>query len=465
MIVWMIYCVIAAALLAVAARASEWIARLVGVPVRWCWAAAMAMLVTLAVVAPLRRSNVVELPQIPGAIALRAEAIPLQSSIDAVSRGLPTSSVVVAAIGWGLATAAMLFVILAVHARLRRVRHVWPLAELHGARVRVAPDVGPVVIGFRLPEIVVPRWLLARTHEEQRLIVTHEAEHVRAKDTVLLGAGLITVALMPWNPFVWYMYSRLRLAVELDCDARVLRGGTTVESYGSLLIDVASQAVPMRFGVAAVANNTSHLHQRIVAMKHIVPRYARLRASVVGVFGAAALLAACEAKMPTAVDVDRMDVGLAEARLKPLMHRDGDSISVYLVDHVQVTKEQAHAINADDVASMEVVRAPGEQKKIIIATKAGVAREAPSDAVRLRAAGDTAVVTVIGKKMAAASRAAPVLIIDGVRSSPDVLETIDRTSIESVEIIKGRAVESLTIPGVTATELSAGLIKITTKRR
>ncbi|MGZ6640165.1 MAG: M56 family metallopeptidase, partial [Solirubrobacteraceae bacterium] len=73
----------------------------------------------------------------------------------------------------------------------------------------------------------------------QRLVIAHEAEHVAARDTLVLGIACVVVAAMPWNPVVWYMLSRLRLAVELDCDARVLRAGAAPLSYGALLIDVA----------------------------------------------------------------------------------------------------------------------------------------------------------------------------------------------------------------------------------
>jgi len=455
MIAWMIYCLVAAALLAVAGRAAEWIARIIGIPVRWCWAVAMSMLVVLAVAAPLRREKIVEAPPIAGAVRVSVDAIPFQAGIEAVSRGLPSSSALVVAIVWTLVSSALLFVILAVHARLRRVRHAWPVAEMHGARVRVAPEVGPVVIGFRVPEIIVPRWLLARTIDEQRLIVTHEAEHVRAKDTVLLGAGVIVAALMPWNPFVWYMFSRLRLAVELDCDARVLRSGTTVESYGVLLIEVASQATPMRFGVAALANNTSHLHQRIIAMKHIVPKYPRLRTGVVGVLGAAALLVACEAKMPTSAEVEAMDVGAAEKRLA-LVLPSKDSVGTYLVDHKVVSRETALALKAEDVTAVEVARANGQPAKLLISTRNAPLYRVQADVPVKRRVGSE----LIEKKMLQSS---PLLLIDGVRSSQDALHALDRAKIESVEVLKGRAVFT-EFPDYTEAELAGGVIVVKTKR-
>src|SRR5262249_56789106 len=104
---------------------------------------------------------------------------------------------------------------------------------------------GPVVTGLVRPEIVVPRWMLQRAPSEQRVVLAHEAEHVRAGDALLLATASAAVILMPWNPALWYMLSRVRLAVELDCDARVLRGGVAAMAYGTLLIDLAEQALPL----------------------------------------------------------------------------------------------------------------------------------------------------------------------------------------------------------------------------
>jgi beta-lactamase regulating signal transducer with metallopeptidase domain len=465
MIAWMIYCVIVGALIAVAARAAEWIARNAGVSVRWCWAIAMAALVALAAIAPTRQSTIRELPVIPNSIATRVDAIPLQAGIEAVSRGLPSSSALIATVAWSLASALLLVVILGVHARVRHARHAWPLAEMHGARVRVAPDVGPVVIGFRVPEIVVPRWLLGRTHEEQRLIVTHEAEHVRAKDTLLLGAGVVAAAAMPWNPFVWYMFSRLRLAVEVDCDARVLARGATVESYGSLLIDVASHAVPLRFVVPALANSPSHLHERIIAMKHIVPKYARLRAGVIAVLGATALLAACEAKMPTSAEVEAMDASTAERRLA-VMIPDKDSVREYLVDSKVVTREQAFAVKADDVTEVNVARLPSGVAQLRIRTRGGLAEERVAllkDDASQGAGAVRRIARTTGPLLETPLKGTPMIFIDGVRSSLATLSALDRTTITSIDVLKGSALRE-EYPGFTADELANGLIRVVTKK-
>ena len=135
-------------------------------------------------------------------------------------------------------------------ARIRRARRRWPLTRHAGTRVRVAPAI-PVLssIGVPRPEIVVPRWLLARPPHEQRLVIAHEAEHVAGRSTrCSLPRAVSPSCSFPWCPALWYMFSRLRLAVELDCDARVLRAGAAPRSYGALLIDVAEQSdgIPSR---------------------------------------------------------------------------------------------------------------------------------------------------------------------------------------------------------------------------
>jgi hypothetical protein len=67
---------------------------------------------------------------------------------------------------------------------------------------------------------------------------------------------------------------------------------------------------------------------------------------------------------------------------------------------------------------------------------------------------------LIEKKMLQSS---PLLLIDGVRSSQDALHALDRAKIESVEVLKGRAVFT-EFPDYTEAELAGGVIVVKTKR-
>ena len=51
-----------------------------------------------------------------------------------------------------------------------------------------------------------------------------------------LGLGVLTA----WNPLTWWQVRRSRLAIEVDCDRRVLRGGYDAHRYARTLVDVST---------------------------------------------------------------------------------------------------------------------------------------------------------------------------------------------------------------------------------
>ena len=68
----------------------------------------------------------------------------------------------------------------------------------------------------------------------------------------MLALAQLALLVMPWNLALWWQIRRLRVAVELDCDARVLRSGD-VRFYGDLLLDVARPRQARLIGVTAFA--------------------------------------------------------------------------------------------------------------------------------------------------------------------------------------------------------------------
>jgi hypothetical protein len=493
MITWILYCAVAGMLIAIAARSAEYVVRVVGqratrdrslardgriaigLPVRWIWVAALALVFAFAAVAPLRRAAP-EVPVPATSTPIAFDALQLEAGIGAVSRRLPSSATMIATTTWGLASVFLLAVIAGVHLRLRVARRRWPLVDFHGSRARVSPDAGPLVIGLRRPEIVVPQWILDRPAHEQRVIIAHEAEHLRSNDNLLLAGGAVALALMPWNPAVWYLFSRLRLAVELDCDARVLGRGVTVHSYGSLLLDVAMHASPLRFGAAALANSPSHLRQRIIAMQPVFTKFAHLRAGAVALLGLAALVLACGSEMPTAAEIEAMDVDLVEQKLARTFGQDSNV--VYLVDGRQVVSAEAIELRAADIVGIEIVRSATEPTKIVISTRNGIDRQlfVRAEAVgTLRGTGDMA--DELKKSLSGSGAASnslrstaeqrarikgePLYVIDGKRATADDVKTLDRHRIESIEILKGGAAERFR--GYTAAEVANGVVLIYTK--
>jgi TonB-dependent SusC/RagA subfamily outer membrane receptor len=542
MIAWMVYAALVGLLVAAAAAAMERLARLAQQPTRWVWTGATVVAIGLAAIAPYRMAS--PTPSIGPIAPVTSSATvnvapdtwwstmrrvltdarefvdaPFLMGTAALHRRLPLSADAFVFGAWLVVSGGLAILGLAVHARFRSGLRRWPLADVHGTRVRVSPTTGPVVIGIARPEIVVPRWMLDRPASEQAVIIAHEAEHVRARDGLLLAAACGAVAVMPWNPALWYMLSRVRLAVELDCDARVLRGGVAPKTYGTLLIDVAEQALPLRVTATALADDLSHLHKRILAMKPQTPRFAFIRGGAAAVIAAAGVLAACEAKIPTAADIQKMDVASAEKRATALRIASlVDSTTRYIVDSVSVTAAQARALPAESIATVGIAKRPDGREIVLITTlvaeaahtrlepgttdnatytidgvttTAVAAHAIPPDriaqvdvakssdgtsptAIRIRTKepdGQPARLAISGggkvgggspeeAKATLNALSAPIFIIDGVRADQATFKRLRPDDIQSVEILKGKAAAAL-----YGADAENGIITVATKGR
>jgi hypothetical protein len=150
--------------------------------------------------------------------------------------------------------------------RIARMRRAWREKVIAGVPVLVSHDVGPAVIGLVHHGIVVPSWVEDLEGDAQRTVMTHEREHVRAGDPLLLWMGTFLVALSPWNPALWYALRRMRHAIEIDCDARVLRTRPDARAYCALLLDVGERTLAGVAPIAALAEPSTLLERRIDAM-------------------------------------------------------------------------------------------------------------------------------------------------------------------------------------------------------
>jgi beta-lactamase regulating signal transducer with metallopeptidase domain len=375
---WIVYLLLAGTLLALGARATAETLSLAGRSTRWVWAATLAGIVALGLLAPRARSDAVMatttttttsvapaagtegFPGVPASIdALRGRFESAVVGVIARTSGrIPAYVATAAAITWITVSAALLALYVVVSVRVARARRRWPRARLQGVDVRVAPNAGPAVIGVLRAEIVVPRSLLERSSDEQRLILKHEHEHLAARDHVLLGAACAVVIALPWHPAVWYVLARLRLAIELDCDARVLRRGAAARPYGALLIDMAAQGAGIRVGTLALADRPTHLEKRLLAMRSPKTRFRLVRAGAMSAAAGLLVLAACEAKMPTAAELASMDVARAQksaAEAGLLRAPSGHATDVF-VNGTKATAEPARAMEGKNIGSIEVVK-------------------------------------------------------------------------------------------------------------
>lgn len=479
---WMIYVLFVGGVLSVSAFAADSILRRLALPMRWLWITGLAAIVALALVAP--QDDTVHLSTVDRRRieqpTLQSTALPsssftmtlfrAQESIRSALSGmasiadarLSTSVQRAIAVAWVASSIVIFVVLLGVGRFVDGERRRWPVARIAGTRVRVAPSMGPAVVGLSSPEIVVPRWLLARTADEQRLVIVHEAEHVAAHDQLLMIGGLFVVALLPWHPAAWWMMSRLRLAIELDCDARVLKRGVQPLSYGALLIDIAGECAGQRVGALALADKPSHLERRLRAMKPIKSRFIAIRIATLGAVAALGIAAACEARLPTAAEVEVMDVAAAEkAATQLLLPKAGSGLYGYYVDGESVTETVARAMQGSKIAGISMMKPRGDVPGAVGRVDITSTQWKTSDPAKL-AHLDNAIREVRDRiertPASPSSKGPPLVVLDGVVATEGALERISSAEIEEVSVLKGKMAAA-----AYGTAGANGVIKVTTK--
>jgi beta-lactamase regulating signal transducer with metallopeptidase domain len=305
MTLWIAWSALITALLALAAFGLERAFAHLGAPRRIVWIAAMTLAIVAPVLIALRVAPVSEAPRVAVASAVAAPAVEhaIQASTHVgVVEPSATERVAIArasiaatverwsAVAWVIASTIWLSLLTRAVFRLRRRRRTWSTHDIDGERVLVSNDDGPAVIGFIHPRIVIPRWTLSADADTRALLLRHEREHVRANDSRVLFGAAVALAAFPWNAALWWMSRRLRLAIEIDCDARVIRSSGAPHSYGVMLVTVgerfATQPLPAS---AFLSEPGSHLEARIDAMT--TPRAPRpIAAALPFVFAAAVVV-------------------------------------------------------------------------------------------------------------------------------------------------------------------------------
>ena len=289
---WMAYTGLLGVLVTLAAVAAEHVAVARRWPARLVWITALGLSIAWPLGESLRRywhETRATADVMPFAITV------LPAQIITAASGPTRAEIIdrVLLVCWIAASTFMLLRLVRAVAGLRRVRSDWRRDEVDGVAVRLAPNEGPAVVGLRSMEIVLPEWIAALDTHLRALVLQHEDEHRRARDPYVLFGAAILVALMPWNLALWFQARRLRLAIELDCDARVLRAHPSAERYGLLMMTIAQRrSVAPTLFAPMLTEPATQLERRIMAMSTTTRRVARATLYG-GAVASIALLFAC----------------------------------------------------------------------------------------------------------------------------------------------------------------------------
>jgi bla regulator protein blaR1 len=274
---WMLYAILISILLSLAGIAAERALSMRGRPTRFVWVASLALSLAWPA-APAIARLVPSAPRavhvMPFTIVVQAPGVASADEVAAIARARIVDRSLVGL--WLTLTAVMLGRLAIGVISLERLRGTWKRGRVDGVPVQLSSNVGPAVVGLRPMDVVLPEWILSLDASLRALVLKHEEEHRAAGDPYLLFGAAIAVALMPWNAALWFQARRLRLAIEMDCDARVLRVHPSPERYGMLILTIAQRrSIAPTLFAPMLSEPTSNLERRILAMRTTTRRLAR----------------------------------------------------------------------------------------------------------------------------------------------------------------------------------------------
>jgi beta-lactamase regulating signal transducer with metallopeptidase domain len=400
------YAIAVAAVLSVVGLCAERFARLHGLPRRTAWVAAMLMSVLLPVAmillgrpAEIRNVSVTvadqDVPYINPEPAYFAEspaaqlpehALPSVESVRSVPASpstsvaprstwkLPRPSDRLLITTWMATSSVLALYLLGANLLLRRRMKGWHNATVQDHQVLISEVTGPALLGALSPRIVVPRWLLMQPHGTQALILQHEQQHVLARDALLIMAGLVAIVAVPWNLPLWWQWRRMRQAIEMDCDARVLGAGVEANAYAQVLLEVARHSTRSPAGALAMSEPVHALERRIANLVPDAIRYAMLQTTAV------VLLAAVGAGAALAMEAPAWPGRAAAAPVAaPKVVRTPASFGMSASPAAVITAAQSTIIAAAAPASRADEPAPAVQTQVL----AHLATEPASFMVRI----------------------------------------------------------------------------------
>jgi hypothetical protein len=305
-IIWMLYVIVVSLILGAAALMAERAARHRGRSTRGFWfAAILASLLLPATIASVS----VQLPRItPSATPPRSVSLREVTSLRLIPVVWPQAETLgatgtaqadaVLRRSWLAASAGLTVLLIFMGAQVYRRKRLWHTGTIDGVSVFVTPDIGPAVVGLLRPTIVIPDWLRSAPAPLQSAVIAHEQSHVQARDPQLFAIALTLLIAMPWNLPLWWQLHRLRRAIEVDCDARVLAGGHDVARYGDALITVGQRQYVSPGAVAAMSESPSFLEQRIAIMMRKTSRWSRWSLAGFGALSVALVAVAAQVSPP-----------------------------------------------------------------------------------------------------------------------------------------------------------------------
>ncbi len=142
----------------------------------------------------------------------------------------------------------------------------WEQRLLHPYRVRLlqaTDNGGAMLTGIIKPVIMLPARWQKLSMAQRQIILTHEINHLRARDNIIVLLSTLARILYFFNPLVWMLGSRLHTYMEKSCDdATVKRLKLSPRDYSSEILAISEKNSSDTF-VLAAALSFSRTHKNL----------------------------------------------------------------------------------------------------------------------------------------------------------------------------------------------------------
>jgi hypothetical protein len=188
--------------------------------------------------------------------------------IAPVSMGEAVASVLATGIG-----ARLIWILLGLWS-LRRYRRRFPSSisippigvPVH-AQIFISDNVaGPITFGLRRPMILLPHQFEAMDSQSQESILYHELIHVRRKDWMFTLLEELVLAVLWYEPAIWWLISEIRLAREQVVDREATDTIGSRDTYVDMLLQAASVEKPVRLAPVNSFFGRGHLVRRVASL-------------------------------------------------------------------------------------------------------------------------------------------------------------------------------------------------------
>lgn len=293
---WMLYVITVSAVLGAAAWLAEKILRDRDVGTRAAWAGALGGSILLGVLAGLPSRDGSALLAPAGASA--RPVVGLARLVIAPGPGLRSLDGPLTVV-WVLMSGLLAGLWVLHVVRTRYVLRTGLSGQSEGLPTVETADLGPALMGVIRPRLIVPSWLSELQPALRALALDHERAHLQARDPALLGFGFAALVAMPWNPVAWWLGRQLRLAIELDCDRRVLRRRPGERRrYCTLLLEVATRSTKNRSPALTLSLRSTSIERRLRNLAGDVRQMSRARLATAAGSTALLVVVACLAPGP-----------------------------------------------------------------------------------------------------------------------------------------------------------------------